>query len=239
MIIGFGAIAGYLVVTAALLLRGLRRRRARRFGAANVVTSARATLVGLITGLIVASFFSPVPQGLLEIVLVPALALDAVDGWVARRTGTATELGARFDMEVDAFLLLVLSVAVAPRLGAWVLAIGLMRYVFVAAGWILPRLRGALPFRFWRKVAAASQGWPWRSPPRDSSRTAPPRSSSPWRSGSSSSPSDGTSSGWHVTGPSPRTPPTASARSVPPTARPAPVLVPEPALGRDRRIQSG
>ena len=36
-------------------------------------------------------------------------------------------------MEVDAFLILVLSVYVAQSLGAWVLAIGLARYVFVAA----------------------------------------------------------------------------------------------------------
>ena len=40
--------------------------------------------------------------------------LDAVDGQVARRTGTVSALGARFDMEVDAFLILVLSVYVAP-----------------------------------------------------------------------------------------------------------------------------
>ena len=90
--------------------------------------------------------------------VVPALVLDAVDGWVARRTGTMTELGARFDMEVDAFLLLVLSAYVAPILGLWVLAIGLMRYVFVAAGWVLPWLRLQLPYRYWRKVVTAVQG---------------------------------------------------------------------------------
>ena len=90
--------------------------------------------------------------------IVPALALDAVDGWVARGTGTTTELGARFDMEVDAFLLLVLSAFVAPILGLWVLAIGLMRYVFVAAGWMLPWLRLQLPPRYWRKVVTAVQG---------------------------------------------------------------------------------
>ncbi|MGO7983492.1 CDP-alcohol phosphatidyltransferase family protein, partial [Rhizobium johnstonii] len=79
-------------------------------------------------------------------------------GWVARRTGTVTELGARFDMEVDAFLLLVLSLYVAPILGPWVLAIGLMRYAFVAAGWVLPGLRLRLPPRYWRKVVTAVQG---------------------------------------------------------------------------------
>ena len=115
-------------------------------------------MVAIITGLVAASFVAPIPVPLLIGLVVPALALDAVDGWVARRTGTMTELGARFDMEVDAFLLLVLSAYVAPILGPWVLAIGLMRYVFVAAGWMLPWLRLQLPPRYWRKVVTAVQG---------------------------------------------------------------------------------
>ena len=41
--------------------------------------------------------------------VVVALALDWVDGQVARRTGTCSAFGARFDMETDAFLILVLS----------------------------------------------------------------------------------------------------------------------------------
>ena len=61
-------------------------------------------------------------------------------------------------MEVDAFLILVLSVYVARSSGAWVLAIGAMRYAFVAAGWVLPWMRGQLPPRYWRKVVAAIQG---------------------------------------------------------------------------------
>ena len=44
---------------------------------------------------------------------VVALALDAVDGRVARRTGTVSPFGARLDGEADAFLMLVLSVHVA------------------------------------------------------------------------------------------------------------------------------
>ncbi len=111
-----------------------------------------------ITGLVAASFVAPISVPLLIGLVVPALVLDAVDGWVARRTSTTTELGARFDMEVDAFLLLVLSAYVAQILGPWVLAIGLMRYVFVAAGWILPWLRLQLPPRYWRKVVTAVQG---------------------------------------------------------------------------------
>ena len=66
-----------------------------------------------------------------------ALVLDWVDGQVARRTGTVTAFGARFDMEVDAFLILVLSVYVAGSFGPWVLAIGLARYALLAAERVL------------------------------------------------------------------------------------------------------
>jgi phosphatidylglycerophosphate synthase len=91
-------------------------------------------------------------------IVAVALALDGVDGYVARRTGSESELGARFDMEVDAFLLLVLSVYVAPFVGWWVLIIGLLRYGFVAAGWVLPFMRATLPPRYWRKVVTAASG---------------------------------------------------------------------------------
>ena len=63
--------------------------------------------MGLVTALVATSFVAPIPVPLLIGLAIPALALDAVDGWVARRTHTESELGARFDMEVDAFLLLV------------------------------------------------------------------------------------------------------------------------------------
>jgi phosphatidylglycerophosphate synthase len=77
---------------------------------------------------------------------------------VARRTGTVSALGARFDMEVDASPLLVLSVYVSHPFGAWTLVIGLMRYAFLLATWVLPWMRGPLPPRYWRKVVAATQG---------------------------------------------------------------------------------
>jgi phosphatidylglycerophosphate synthase len=156
--IGWMAALAYLATSTILLLRALQRRRTPRFGWANVITATRSALVGIITGLVTASFVEPIPVPVLLGLAIPALALDAVDGWVARRTGTATELGARFDMEVDAFLLLVLSAYVAETLGLWVMAIGLMRYVFVAAGWALPWLRLLLPPRYWRKVVTAVQG---------------------------------------------------------------------------------
>ncbi|WP_345800397.1 CDP-alcohol phosphatidyltransferase family protein [Microbacterium sp. AZCO] len=129
-----------------------------RFGPANTATAARSTLVGLVTALVVTSFEASVPPLLIAGIAAPALALDAVDGWLARRTGTQSDLGARFDMEVDAFLLLVLSVYVAQDLGWWVVAIGALRYLFVVAGWMLPWMNATLPPRYWRKVVTAVAG---------------------------------------------------------------------------------
>ena len=89
-----------------------------------------------------------------------AMALDGVDGWMARRTATASTFGARFDMELDAFLLMALSVLVwrSGQTGPWVVLVGAMRYLFVAAGWIWPSLRGELPESYRRKVICVVQG---------------------------------------------------------------------------------
>jgi len=149
----------YLVVSSLLLSSGLRRRGATRFGAANAVTATRSMLVGVATALVAASLGDEASTTALLVTIVAiALALDGVDGYVARRTGSVSELGARFDMEVDAFLLLVLSVYDARIVGWWVLAIGLMRYAFVAVAWLLPWFGRALPFRYWRKVVTAACG---------------------------------------------------------------------------------
>jgi phosphatidylglycerophosphate synthase len=146
------------LITNAGLARGLSYDRADRLGPADWVTLARATLAAVVAALVVESFGEPVPVALLVSLAAVALALDAVDGWVARRTWTTATLGARFDGEVDAFLILVLSVYVARSAGAWVLAIGLARYAFLAAEWPLPWMRAQLPPRFWRKTVAAAEG---------------------------------------------------------------------------------
>ncbi|MDX6331391.1 MAG: hypothetical protein QOI83_3774 [Streptomycetaceae bacterium] len=150
----------FALATWAILTHALSRSwpRPPSFGPANRVTLARAILVGGVTTLVADSFESPPSVAVLVALATVALILDAVDGQVARRTGTATLLGARFDMEVDAVLILVLSVYVAVPLGAWVLLIGLMRYVFVAAARVLPWLRGPLPPSTARKAVAALQG---------------------------------------------------------------------------------
>lgn len=149
---------GYAIATWAILGDALHRTRAVSLGPADRVTLARCLLVGGVTALVADRGGHPGPTSLLVTLATVALVLDFVDGRVARRTGTVSPLGARFDMEVDAFLILVLSVHVAFELGPWVLAIGAMRYLFVAASWVVRWLRGPVPSSLAGKTVAAVQG---------------------------------------------------------------------------------
>ena len=125
---------------------------------ADWVTLTRAVLAAGVAGLVADSFARPVSVTALVTLSAVALVLDGVDGQVARRTGTATPLGGRLDGEVDAFLILLLSIAVSGDYGNWVLVIGAARYVLLLSGWLIPWLAAPLPPRFWRKVVAAVQG---------------------------------------------------------------------------------
>ena len=117
---------------------------------ANVITLVRAVLA------VVVAVIGPTGLGLA--VVVVALSLDWVDGQVARRTGTTSAFGARFDMETDAFLILVLSAYAAPSYGWWVLLIGAARYLLWLAERVLPWLRRPVPPRYWRKVGRGDPG---------------------------------------------------------------------------------
>jgi phosphatidylglycerophosphate synthase len=155
---GWLAGIGYASAGWALLAIGLHRSGSTSLGLADLVTLARAVLVGGVVALVADHFPSGAPAMPLVALASVALVLDAVDGHLARRTGTASRLGARFDMEVDAVLILVLSVQVAAGFGGWVIAIGAMRYVFAAAALAAPWLRAELPVSFARKTVAALQG---------------------------------------------------------------------------------
>ncbi|QXJ20603.1 CDP-alcohol phosphatidyltransferase family protein [Actinomadura graeca] len=155
--VGWAAGAAYAAGSWSVLTSAFRRRRA--LGPADHVTLARVVLAGAVTALVAAHLArGGGPVAVLVGIAAAALVLDGVDGRVARRTGTVSELGARFDMEVDAFLILVLSAQVAASAGAWVLAIGAMRYVFAAAAWAAPWLRASLPPSLARKAVAVVQG---------------------------------------------------------------------------------
>jgi phosphatidylglycerophosphate synthase len=111
------------------------------FGRANQITLARAALTAIVASLIGEPRHTAVTWIIVG-AAAAATALDGVDGWAARRARMASAFGARFDMEVDALLILALSVLVwrHHKAGVWVLGCGVMRYAFVVAGWWLPWL---------------------------------------------------------------------------------------------------
>jgi phosphatidylglycerophosphate synthase len=144
---------------AAVVLIGLPRHHPfATFGAANQVTVVRGMLVALLAGLIGERSDTCAP--VLAVVLGTIVAvLDGLDGWLARRSRMASPFGARFDMETDAALILVLAVLawLFGKAGLWVLSCGLLRYVFVGASVLLPWLRTALPPSERRRAIAVVQ----------------------------------------------------------------------------------
>ena len=161
--LGLALLAAVVGLTCGVVLcvavhRGLAGADSGALGTADLVTLTRAILACALAGLVVDTALAEPAAAVIVPLAVVALALDAVDGWVARVTRTASAFGGRFDGEADAFLLLVLSVHVAPSYGWWVLAIGVARYAFGLAGRAEPWLRVRLPFRYWRKVVTAVQG---------------------------------------------------------------------------------
>ena len=155
-----GWIAGLATGSAATALIVTARMRSDQpaIHPADWVTLTRALLIAGVAGLVADSFGRPVSSTALVTLSTVALVLDAVDGQVARRTGTATPVGARIDGEADAFLILLLSIVVSQDYGGWVLAIGAARYALLLAGWLIPWLAAPLPPRYWGKVVAAVQG---------------------------------------------------------------------------------
>jgi phosphatidylglycerophosphate synthase len=125
-------------------------------GLCNAVTLSRLALTtALVAPLVASSGTSWFVFGIATI----ALTLDGFDGWLARRQGKASNFGARFDMEVDSLLALLLALSAALGSGAGVAAIllGLPRYIFAAAGWAFPFMRRDVPERFSRKVVCVLQ----------------------------------------------------------------------------------
>jgi phosphatidylglycerophosphate synthase len=128
------------------------------FGAANFVTMLRVALVAGVAGLIGEPPSERIAWLAVSVVVTVAV-LDGVDGWLARRSGEISAFGARFDMEVDAALILILSILVwlHGKAGVWVGACGLMRYGFVATGWVLPWMAGPLRSTIRGKSVAVAQ----------------------------------------------------------------------------------
>ncbi|MFK7878178.1 CDP-alcohol phosphatidyltransferase family protein [Roseobacter sp.] len=127
-----------------------------RLGMCNIVTLSRAAMVAFIAG----AFALPgASVWVVFFVAALALALDGLDGWLARRSGFVSDFGARFDMEVDAGLGAVLSIWLfsSGTTGPEILILGFMRYAFVAASFVWPALQAPLPQAFRRKAICVIQ----------------------------------------------------------------------------------
>ncbi|HEU4618588.1 MAG TPA: CDP-alcohol phosphatidyltransferase family protein [Gammaproteobacteria bacterium] len=153
-----GVSIAFIAGAAAVLRVASRHLNGAPLGAANRITLVRGALAALAAGLLLAE---PRPERAWFAVgvIALALALDGVDGALARRFRLETAFGARFDMETDALTILILC-ALAwrfGRAGVWVLLGGLLRYAFVAAGSLWPWLKRPLPPSRRRQTACVLQ----------------------------------------------------------------------------------
>ncbi len=158
-------VAIYLPASAIILSRVLRFHPYKQFGTANLITLCRLAIGGLLAGFTAEAVISPaIIDAKLAWVFfasaVGSLILDGLDGYVARGQGLMSAFGARFDMEVDALQILILSIAafVLAKAGWWILISGLLRYVFAGAAVFWPVLAKELPPSRRRKIVAATQG---------------------------------------------------------------------------------
>lgn len=126
----------------------------KALGMCNIVTLVRAAMVAALAATLVSPTAMDAGSAWLVVTLsAVTLALDGVDGWLARSSGLVSDFGARFDMEVDALFALILSLAVwqSEKVGVWVLLLGTMRYIYVAATYVWPWLNAPLPENVMRR----------------------------------------------------------------------------------------
>ena len=148
----------YFLVAAAVLYYAADAGVLRRFGWANRITWIRTALTVIIAGTLIDAG-SAVNGWMVGVLAAVALALDGLDGPIARRHGRTSRFGALFDQEIDAGLILVLCLllGLSGKIGLWIVALGAMRYVLFIAGWLWPALQRPLPPSFFRRAVCAIQ----------------------------------------------------------------------------------
>ncbi|MBC7147148.1 MAG: CDP-alcohol phosphatidyltransferase family protein [Thioclava marina] len=157
------AVLSFIAVAFGTIAISLAFRRSYphgRLGLCNVVTLSRATLiVTLLAPLLAHDPATEILAWSITAIATLAFAMDGLDGWLARRSALVSRIGARFDMETDAALGFVLSLLVfaSGTVGAWVLLLGSMRYIYIALAQALPWLNAPLPESFRRKTICVVQ----------------------------------------------------------------------------------
>ncbi|MEM6735297.1 MAG: CDP-alcohol phosphatidyltransferase family protein [Bacteroidota bacterium] len=96
-------------------------------GYANWVTILRLLII-LVSGFLL----NILPNEVLFLFFALAIAMDGLDGYLAREFNHMSDFGARIDMETDAFLVLMLSLHHANNnvIPQWIILPGLMRFLF-------------------------------------------------------------------------------------------------------------
>lgn len=162
--IAFTTLLGLALATAvgicwATTLPDQRPGATNSFGLANRITLGRGVLICVIAGFLPFPDYAQAHTWAVAAITLLALTLDGIDGATARRTRSQSAFGARFDMELDALLMLILCglLVTLDKVGPWVLLIGLYRYLFVAAGRVYPVLKRPLPDSFRRKTVCVWQ----------------------------------------------------------------------------------
>jgi len=149
-----GWVSGVAALSLAVLVARCRQwfGAERGFGRANWVTSFRLCIAATLP-----AFPPSTPGFVLAAVVLFVFVLDGLDGWIARRTGTASEFGAHFDMETDASFVLIAELVLLSRgdAGAWIVVTGLLRYLYVlVVACVPPRAGAARRSRFARLAFA-------------------------------------------------------------------------------------
>lgn len=114
----------------------------KSFGWANAVTAFRVFLVWAI-----GTRLANEPEWAIAVTVLAVFGLDGLDGHLARRRGTTSPFGALFDMETDAYFVLMVELVAFLRggVGAWILVTGVLRYVYVLVRAFVPARRPDVP----------------------------------------------------------------------------------------------
>ena len=109
--------------------------------------SAKAGAANLITGMrilcSVALLFCPVLSATFFALYLVAGLADMIDGAVARKTGTASEFGARFDTAADFIFVVVCLIKLLPTLSVpvwlsvWTAVIALIKFINIVSGYVM------------------------------------------------------------------------------------------------------
>jgi len=125
-----------------------------------MVTTARLVSTAVLVAFVpVAADISVEARWWIAILATLTLCLDGLDGYIARKSRLCSAFGARFDMEIDAFLALVITLFIwqADIAGIWVLGLGVLRYLFLAAALKIKALNNPLYPSMRRKTVCVVQ----------------------------------------------------------------------------------